>query len=647
MKTYPLWLCKGLLLLNMGGALVIDFQGASRETKLYDLILHNPVVLSLMEFFLQIPIVVSMTELPLTILSLLALTPILVVFMFLVVLRWPAKKAMPLAYVFTVVIAILVWKTPFNQVGAATIHGIVTAVNLLFIVFGAILLLNTLKACGDIHAIRQGFVDISPDRRIQVIIIAWLFGSFIEGAAGFGTPAAIAAPLLVAIGFPAMSAVVVALIIQSTPVSFGAVGTPILVGVNTGLSEQPQVMALLSQSGISYDSYLHQIGATVSLFHGIIGTFIPLIMVSVMTRFFGENRSFREGLEIWKFAIFAGLSFTIPYVLLGRFLGPEFPSLLGSLIGLVIVVTATKFGFLQPKTTWDFPSEERWEDEWRGELRVDSHDIASRVSRGHFLKAWSPYLIVAVLLVLTRTVPMIKGWVTSTAVTFQWADIFGSGITTKTQPLYLPGFLFLVTVIASYGIFRMKMPQIRQSWKESFHTLLGAASALLFAVPMVQVFLNSQSGALEQMPQVLAQGVSALFGNLWPLIAPTIGALGAFIAGSNTISNMMFSLFQFEMAQNIGASEYIVVSLQAVGGAAGNMICVHNVVAASATVGLLGKEGSVIRKTLIPMTWYVLFAGGLGLVFLNGIGLNIGTFVLIGIASLLGWLIWQGIRSGR
>ena len=608
------------------------------------MILHKVVDLEL-HLGSSTPLQISMSELPLTLLSLLALTPILVVFVFLVVLRWPAKKAMPVAYLFTAVIALLVWKTPIMQIGAASIHGVVTALNLLFIVFGAILLLNTLKASGDIHAIRQGFVDISPDRRIQVIIIAWLFGSFIEGAAGFGTPAAIAAPLLVAIGFPAMAAVVMALIIQSTPVSFGAVGTPILVGVNTGLSDQPQVLALLNQLGISHDSYLHEIGATVSLFHGIIGTFIPLVLVAMMTYFFGKNKSFREGLEVWKFAIFSGLSFTIPYMLLGRFLGPEFPSLLGSLVGLVIVVSATKAGFLQPKRVWNFAPEEEWDNEWKGEFHVDAHQTGSNVSRGHFLKAWSPYLIVAALLVLTRTVPMLKSWVTSSAVTFQWANIFGTDISTKTQPLYLPGFLFIITVVLSYGIFRMKAPKIRESWKESFHTLLGAASALIFAVPMVQVFLNSQSGSLAQMPQVLAEGVSALFGNMWPLIAPTIGALGAFIAGSNTISNMMFSLFQFEMAQHIGATETIVVSLQAVGGAAGNMICVHNVVAASATVGLLGKEGSVIRKTLIPMTGYVLFAGGLGLVFLSGIGLNLGTFILAIIAILLIWLIRQGANS--
>ena len=148
------------------------------------------------------------------------------------------------------------------------------------------------------------------------------------------------------------------------------------------------------------------------------------------------------------------------------------------------------------------------------------------------------------------------------------------------------------------------------------------------------------------MPLVLADGVSALFGSLWPLIAPTIGALGAFVAGSNTISNMMFSLFQFGMAEKIGVTASVVVALQAVGGAAGNMICVHNVVAASATVGLLGKEGSMIRKTLIPMSWYALFAGALGLVMLYGLGANLGTVLLAAMFVFLASLIVKGVRAG-
>ena len=154
-----------------------------------------------------------------------SLLPIIVVAVFLVGMRWPAAKAMPLSFVTAVVIALFYWQVAPLQVVAASINGLVITATLLYIIFGAILLLNTLHESGGLAAIRQGFTDITPDRRVQVIIIAWLFGSFIEGSAGFGTPAAVAVPLLVGLGFPAMAAVIAGMLIQSTPVSFGAAGT--------------------------------------------------------------------------------------------------------------------------------------------------------------------------------------------------------------------------------------------------------------------------------------------------------------------------------------------------------------------------------------------------------------------------------------
>ena len=164
--------------------------------------------------------------------ALLALLPILTVFALIVLFRWPATKAMPVAFLLTCLLALTIWKVPILQIAAASIDGLVTAGSILYIVLGAILLLNLQEESGAISSIRRSMYLISPDRRVQAIIIAFLFGAFIEASAGFGTPAAVAAPLLVAIGFPAMAAVMVSLIIQSTPVSFGAIGTPILIGIS-------------------------------------------------------------------------------------------------------------------------------------------------------------------------------------------------------------------------------------------------------------------------------------------------------------------------------------------------------------------------------------------------------------------------------
>ena len=189
--------------------------------------------------------------------------------------------------------------------------------------------------------IRKGFSSISPDRRIQVILIAWLFGCFIEGVSGFGTPAAVAAPLMVAMGFPALAAVVFGMMVQSTPVSFGAVGTPMIVGVQGGLDKVVLTEQLL-QKGLEWDFFFKIVVSEVAIIHAICGTFMPVLLIMVMTRFFGKNKSWTEGFSIFPFAIFAALSFTIPYVISGIFLGPEFPSIIGGLIGLIVVTTAIK-----------------------------------------------------------------------------------------------------------------------------------------------------------------------------------------------------------------------------------------------------------------------------------------------------------------
>ena len=545
--------------------------------------------------------------------ALVAALPIVAVMVFLVLLRWPAVKAMPVAYFITLVLALTLWKVPLVQVLAATIRGTIITGTVLWIIFGAIVLLFTLRESGALETIRHGFLGVSEDRRIQAILIAWLFGAFIEGAAGFGTPAAVAAPLLLALGFPALAAVMVALIIQSTPVTFGAVGLPILVGMGQSLNV-PEVENALAQSGLDYTEFIYQIGVFAALPHAIVGTFIPLIMVAMMTRFFGARKSFREGLAAWKFALFAGLAFTVPYLTVAVLLGPEFPTIVGSLLGMAIVVSAAKKGFLIPKgQPWDFPPKSEWEADWTGTISAEPTEHRNQHS---LTRAWSPYLMVAVLLVLTR-LPALPFQQTLSSIQITWTDILGTGMSQGFQPLYLPGTIFFLVAFVTIRVQRMKLAEAKKAWRDAAHTLAGPALALLFAVGMVRVFIDSGVNAAElaSMPLVLAEAVAAAVGTTWPFFAPTIGAMGAFVAGSNTVSDFMFSLFQYGVADRIGAPHVVILGLQALGGAAGNMIAVHNVVAASATVGLVGREGALIRKTILPMTYYVVFAGLLGLLF--------------------------------
>ena len=557
----------------------------------------------------------------LTIQALLAVAPILMAAILLVALRWPARRAMPLVYVVAAVIGLTAWGVSLTHIVASTIQGLFITFDILYIIFGAILLLNTLKHSGAIAAIRKGFTGISNDRRVQVVIIAWLFGSFIEGASGFGTPAAIAAPLMVALGFPAMAAVMIGMMIQSTAVTFGAAGTPILIGVRGGL-ENPELNAQLASVGLNFEHYLRIITAQSAVLHGITGSLMPLLMVMMMTRFFGRNKSWTEGLSVAPFAIFGGLAFTIPYTLTGIFLGPEFPTLLGSLVGLAVVTFAAQKGFLIPKDTWDFAPAREWKPEWVGRIenKFDGLTNDRKMSTG---LAWAPYLLVAFFLVISRLPQLPVGnLMKSVAVTR--TNIFGTGITASSQPLYLPGTILIAVVVITFFLHRMHITELRKAFVESSRILLGAGFVLIFTVPMVRIYINSgvNTVGLFSMPVTMAKWIAERVGAVWPLFAPSIGALGAFIAGSNTVSNLMFSLFQHSVARSLLISSTLIVAMQAVGAAAGNMVAIHNVVAASATVGLLGQEGVILRKTILPTIYYVTVVGLLGLIAIYILGIS-------------------------
>ncbi len=551
---------------------------------------------------------------------LLALAPIITVFLLLVIARRPAKQAMPVAYLVTAAIALLVWQVPWTVLGASTLQGLVMAAEIIYIVFGAILLLNVLKESGAIATIRRGLLGISPDRRIQAIIIVWLFGSFLEGASGFGTPAAVCSPLLVALGFPALAAVMIALIANSTAVVFGAVGIPVLLGISAGLEGSPVVDNYVAGLGLTFTEYFEQIVIKIGVLNSIVGSLIPLLIVSCLTRYFGENKSWKEGLAVWQFALFAGLAFSIPSSLTAIFLGAEFPSLIGGLVGLAIVVPAAQRRFLTPKQTWDFPPTESWEDGWMGSFKpVINHAVKGM----NLFTAWIPYVLVGLFLVLSR-LPFLPFQGLLKGLQFNWVKVWGTEIAINSEPLYLPGTVFILVVIVTYFLHRVKTKALRQSTVDAVQTLAGTAVVLAAAVPMARVFINSgfNESGLASMPLTLADGVSNLAGQSWPLFAPIIGAMGSFVAGSATVSNMMFSLFQFGVAVEIDISGAVVVALQAMGGAAGNMICVTNVVAASATVGLIGCEGLLIRRVFLPLTYYVVGAGILGLIVIYGLGIS-------------------------
>ncbi|GAB6177547.1 L-lactate permease [Desulfobaculum senezii] len=551
------------------------------------------------------------------VLALVAVLPIALALVLMVGLRWPATKAMPLAWLVTALGAILAWQLPTGYVAALTLQGFVTAIGILIIVFGAILILYTLQYSGGMETIQYGFQNISRDRRVQAIIIGYMFAAFIEGAAGFGTPAALAAPLLLSLGFPPLAAAVICLVYNSFPVTFGAVGTPVVLGLKflKDLVEAAAVSGLAGVNFTSMESFNMLVGKWATLLHLPMIFILPVFTLGFITRVFGPNRCWSDGFKAWKFCMFAAVSFTVPYMIFAWFVGPEFPSMIGGLIGLGILIFGAKRGFCVPEDTWDFGPHSKWEAEWTGSIAPDE----KAEFRPHMtqFRAWVPYVLIGLILVITRIPELgLKGFLAAQKISF--TNILGyEGVNGAIAYLYLPGTIpFILVAILTIFIHGMNGDGVKRAWTESIAKMKNPAIALFFAVALVSIFRGSGVGnelfnpnGYPSMPLAMAKMVAAMVGNAWPMFASFVGGLGSFITGSNTVSDLLFAEFQWGVATTLDLPRQIIVAAQAVGGGMGNMVCIHNIVAVCAVVGLSGMEGQILKKTVWPFLLYGLVVG--------------------------------------
>jgi len=571
--------------------------------------------------------------------TLLAVVPLVIVAVLLVGLLWPAVRVMPIAWATAAVIAYAVWEMPLEYVAAASLSGVMAAIEILWIVLGALVLLYTLMRSGAVDRINAGFATISDDRRVQVILLGFFLATFIEGVAGFGTPAAVVAPLLLALGFPALAAVVAALIGHAIATVFGAVGTPIIVGFETPLSAAETQIA--DGAGMTVGQYSAEAAIYAGLFNGLLGIFMPLIAVAMVVYFFGEERTLAPVWEVVPLAIVAGVAFAVPYVGAAYFIGPELPSLLASMIGAGVVVGLLKAGLFEPETEWHFPPHEEWPDHWVGEIEpggdsgtatgsgtaadggVSTSDSApvDTPSMG-LLRAWSPYIVLVVLLISTRVIgPVATFLQEGPLMTLQW-DIFGTGIQGSIGWAYVPGTWLLASALVAIPIFGMTTEQVAGAWEEAVGKIISPAVVLAFVIAMVEIMLSTDAHGTApvdgSMIVVLADGTASGLGAAYPFFAPMVGLIGAFVAGSITVSNITFAAFQFEIGTALGMPTVVLLAAQTIGAAIGNTIAIHNVIAALATVGLVGSTGRVIRLNLLPVAYYII-GGGL----LTGLGVYV------------------------
>ena len=515
-------------------------------------------------------------------LALIASFPFLILFVLLIFKRWPAVKALPITWLLTLLISVFFWNVQRIYILSSFVKGILMAMEIMLIVFGAVWLLELVKQTNHMKTIQNFLSNISNDARVQGIIIGWFFVSLMEGVAGFGTPAAVTAPLLVALGFTPLLAVTVTLIANSVATTFGAAGTPILLGFGS----------------LGFENQILQQSANISaLIHSIASIIIPLSIVYIITLQNKKPKSFRSMIP---FILFSWLVFSIPYLFVTIFVGPELPSIIASIISLVVLSFLAKKKFLLPKNEFIFKKTK-----------------AKHVSLKNTISSFMPYIFVISFLLFTRAFMPLRTLLTS--ISISWNNIFGSSVSHSYLPLFTPAFYFLISIIISFLFYKTNSKIIFESFKHSVLIVKNAFFALIFAVGLVQLFIVSENNFNDMlgMPMIIANSVGNLFGNFFPFVSPFIGSLGSFISGSNTVSNILFGLFQSESAIALGLSIPLILALQAVGGAVGNMIAIHNVVAASATVGLENQESSIIKKTILVMFVYLAFAGLLGLILMN------------------------------
>lgn len=521
--------------------------------------------------------------------------PILLVIVLMIAFNQPAKRALPAGWLLTVLIALLYWRQDAQTTAAWALDGFLETIGTFVIIFGALLIMNTMKHSGAMTAIQRALGGINPDRRIQVIIIGFVFEAFLEGAAGFGTPAALAAPLLISIGFPPLCAAVVALIYNSVPVSFGAVGTP----TNSAAAVTAQNVADL---GIDVDAYKMELTRYTAVGQSICCLFLVFIGVFVMCRFFGSARKGSDALKALPFALFTAAVFDAFYLVLAFFFGPEFPSLVGAILTLPIVITAARKRFLCPKEVWNFAPEQEWDVEWKA-TRNESRNYDSDMP---VLLAWIPYVLIALLLVATRLDWFgLKTLLTGNAFSFRISGILGNdSVNWKWNWGWCPGvFPILLVCLLTVFLHKLSAGKALEALRDTARQTKGAAIALFFGVSMVYIYRNTGMNASltdHSMLYAMAETIASVSRGAYIAVAPLVGVLGSFMSGSNTVSNILFSGLQYQTALLVEMSPVIIIALQNIGAAMGNMVCVNNVVAVCATTGTSGREGRIIRINILP-----------------------------------------------
>lgn len=493
----------------------------------------------------------------------------------------PSYVALPAIALLVYVLQLGYFSNAFMVLNANVLAGMLATLTPITIIFGAVLFNQMMAASGNISVLQRWLGNISPNPVAQLMIIGWAFAFMIEGASGFGTPAAIAAPILMSLGYPPFKVAVFTLVMNSVPVSFGAVGTP------TWFGFEPLKLS---------EAVILEVGQLTSMIHFVAALVIAPLALTLIVSWQSVKRN-------WLYVYLSVLACTVPYYLLAQ-VNYEFPSLVGGAIGLLLSVVLANKGVGLERI------------ERASEQPVDFAVV---------MRALLPIFMLIVILVVTRIPQLgIKGLLTdatrwlalnlgalgqievSQSLIVAWKDILSQGVGADYKTLYVPALIpFVVTVAVSVFIYKLPRGQARQIFSQSFAQVKKPFLALLGALVMVKLML---AGGERSMVIIIGESFAAFAGDKWTYFASYLGAIGAFFSGSNTVSNLTFGGIQLSIAEATSLSVPLVLALQSVGGAMGNMVCLNNIIAVCGVLDVNNQEGAVLRKTFAPMLVYGVIA---------------------------------------
>jgi len=474
-------------------------------------------------------------------------------------------------------IRLFYFDSAFMLSNAAVIAGLLDALTPISIVLGAILFFVAMERSGAMAILQRWLRGISPNPVAQVMLVGWSFSFLIEGSSGFGTPAALAAPVLVGLGFPALRVALVCLIMNTVATPFGAVGTPVWFGFDLlGLSE-PELLG---------------VGVKIAQLQLVAALVVPVFAL----HFLIDWRTIRRNLVFIYLSILGSM---LPMVAVA-YISYEFPSVVGGLCGLVTTILLARFGI--------------------GLEREASGARGSLFRRGVLL-AMMPLGVTVLILLVTRIPGLgLRGLLTarspdvsmsmgalgdfavSASLVVSLEDILRQGLNWSHAVLYVPSIIpFFVTAALALVLYRRGWSVSREVVGETARRVTKPVLALLGALAFVKLLMIDGD---RSSTMILGSSLANAAGGAWIYFAPFLGALGSFFSGSTTVSNLAFGGIQESIALDTGMDSATLLALQCSGAAMGNMICIHNIVAVCAVLGLVNKEGEILRKAVVPVVIY-------------------------------------------